>query len=330
MIQLLLRGWFEPPNSAGLHLSTLIQQVLSVIAEQGGSTAQALYKALIVEGAFAGLTPAEFGELLRSLATKDLIVQDATSLLLLGQTGERFVASYEFYAAFTSSEEWQIVCDGRTMGSLPISSPVFEGMRLIFAGRRWLVQSVDDEAQIVSVIKDAGGKAPVFDSARPSTHETVRTEMRAVLQGKESIRFLDAVATQLLAEARAQYDILQLSTRQVLRSGESTVLFTWSGDPTNDALALLLRSRGIPQVENKGLTVTAGECDQDRLLDALSDIAELGDADLVTLLKDVYNMRRGKWDWALPDALLRRSFVSSNLSLEGARRAASSLLAGLT
>lgn len=73
MIRLLLRGWFEPPSSKGLHLSTLVQQVLSVIAERGGAHAQQLYRWLVTEGAFRGLSVAEFGELLSSLGSKDLI-----------------------------------------------------------------------------------------------------------------------------------------------------------------------------------------------------------------------------------------------------------------
>jgi ATP-dependent helicase Lhr and Lhr-like helicase len=330
MIQLLLRGWCETPNAGGLHLSTLVQQSLSVIAEKGGSTASALFKELIVEGAFAGLTPAEFADLLRSLASKDLIVQDPTGLLLLGTVGERLVASYEFYAAFSSEDEWQIVGDGRKMGSLPIRTPVVVGTRLIFAGRRWLIRSVDTEAQILSVVSDPGGAPPAFDSGSPSTSDVVRREMRDVLHGNDPIRFLDHNALTLLTEARTQYRVLLLDTRQFLYSGVSTTLFTWSGDPANDALTVLLRSRGLPRIDNEGLTVTIGEGKEERIVDALSDIAALEDADLTSLLKDVFNMRRGKWDWALPDGLLRRSFVSSHLSLEGARSAAKRILATLS
>lgn len=87
MIRLLLRGWFEPPNSSGLHLSTLVQQVLSVIAERSGAHASQLHKQLVSEGAFHGLSQAEFGEFLSSLGSKDLIFQAPTGLLLFG--GER-------------------------------------------------------------------------------------------------------------------------------------------------------------------------------------------------------------------------------------------------
>ncbi|WP_297770590.1 helicase-related protein [uncultured Roseovarius sp.] len=37
MIDLLLEGWCEPPKAQALHLSTLVHQILSVIAERGGA-----------------------------------------------------------------------------------------------------------------------------------------------------------------------------------------------------------------------------------------------------------------------------------------------------
>lgn len=329
MIRLLLRGWFEPPNSTGLHLSTLVQQVLSVIAERGGAHASQLYKLLISEGAFRGLTQAEFSELLRSLASKDLLFQDPTNLLLLGEAGERFVGSYDFYAAFTSEEEWQIVCQGQTMGSLPISSPIFVGMRLIFAGRRWQVASVDEEALVVFVVSDPGGLPPLFGGGRPTTHDVVRHEMRTVLVGSEAIGFLDPTADSLLAEAREQFRRLNLDTTRFIKAGNLTTVFTWCGDATNDALVLLLRGLGFEKVENEGLYIEIAQCDDDRLHDALSDIAELRDVDYMSLLTDVFNMRRSKWDWVLSDSLLKKSFVSSHLSFAGARAMARELVSVL-
>ena len=319
MIRLLLRGWFEPPHSSGLHLSTLVQQVLSVIAERGGAHASQLYRSLISEGAFHGLSSAEFGEFLSSLGSKDLIAQDRTGLLLLGEAGERFVGSHEFYSAFTSEEEWQIVCQGQTMGSLPISSPIFPGMRLIFAGRRWQVVAVDQEALVVSVASDPGGLPPLFGGGKASTHDTVRREMRDVLAANETIGFLDSTASSLLVEARQQFSRLKLDDTRVIKAGNLTTVFTWRGDAANDALVLLLRGLGIDNVENEGLYVEIAKCDDDRLHDALSDIAELRDVDYISLLTDVFNMRRSKWDWVLSDSHLRRSFASSHLSFEGAR-----------
>jgi ATP-dependent Lhr-like helicase len=329
MINLLIKGWFEPPNAAGLHFSTLVQQALSMIAERGGATAKQLYQWLVVEGAFSGLSVAEFTEMLRSLAAKELVSQDPTGLLLLGQDGERRVASFEFFAAFASGDEWRIENNGRRMGSLPITSPVFVGLRIIFGGRRWSITSIDEQASVIVVAADQGGKPPMFDGGSTNVHGVVRKEMRRVLQGSEPIAYLDETAQRLLAEARTHYQNLQLETKQVLTIGTSKELLTWSGDDSNDALVVLLRSLGVGDIGNEGLIVAIGKCDNDSLVDKLSDIAELDDKDLSSMLTDVHNMQRGKWDWALSDSLLKKSFASQFLSLEGARCSARDLVKSL-
>jgi hypothetical protein len=89
------------------------------------------------------------------------------------------------------------------------------------------------------------------------------------------------------------------------------------------------RRLGIEKVENDGLYITIANCDQDRLHDSLSDISELRDVDYMSLLTDVFNMRRSKWDWVLSDSMLRKSFASSHLSFAGARASARELASAL-
>jgi ATP-dependent Lhr-like helicase len=73
MISLLLEGWFEPPAAHGAHLSTLVQQVLSHVAQNGGATIGQLYGLLCAPAApFAGVTKDEFVELVRHLGVKEL------------------------------------------------------------------------------------------------------------------------------------------------------------------------------------------------------------------------------------------------------------------
>ena len=52
MTELLLEKWCEPPEFNRQHLSTLIQQVLSVITERGGARADELNRTLVLEGGF--------------------------------------------------------------------------------------------------------------------------------------------------------------------------------------------------------------------------------------------------------------------------------------
>jgi ATP-dependent Lhr-like helicase len=145
MISLLLEGWFEPPSAKGAHLSTLVQQVLSFIAQNGGATIGQLYGLLCApETPFAVVTKDEFVELIRHLGQEELLVQDSSGALLHGRVGEKLVNHYTFYAAFAAAEEFRIVAGGKSLGTLPVSQVLTIGQRILFAGRTWKVEDIDE------------------------------------------------------------------------------------------------------------------------------------------------------------------------------------------
>ncbi|MCY7285534.1 MAG: DEAD/DEAH box helicase, partial [Cyanobacteria bacterium CAN_BIN43] len=96
---LLLQGWYEPPVVGKLHLSTMVQQLLSLIAQHGGVRPDQAWETLCQSGAFKAIDQATYIQLLRCLAEKDLIQQSQEGLLLLGLKGERIVNHYSFYTA---------------------------------------------------------------------------------------------------------------------------------------------------------------------------------------------------------------------------------------
>ncbi|MEA2489470.1 MAG: ATP-dependent helicase Lhr and Lhr-like helicase, partial [Acidobacteriota bacterium] len=75
MVNLLLEKWNEPPLADAVHGSTLVQQLLSLIAQYGGITPVDAYAMLCDRGPFRGITRPMFMELLRSLKTHELIEQ---------------------------------------------------------------------------------------------------------------------------------------------------------------------------------------------------------------------------------------------------------------
>lgn len=328
MVRLLIRGWFEPPRVGGLHASTLVQQLLSVIAERGGATAAELWATLVKDGAFSTLSRDEFVLLLRHLGDKQLLIQESSGLLLHGELGEKLVNHYEFYAAFASDEEFRIVCEGRLLGSLPVSHPLIPNQRIIFGGRRWRVIDVDSEKKIIVVAPDKGGTPPAFDGGAGMVHDVVRQEMRQVLMEADAVPFLDAGAAALLNEAREFYQLADLSKNWLFNKGNDAVLLTWRGDWVNDGLAMLLAHVGL-SATNEGVALTVSGISSDRLSDALADIADLPALDPVQVLAEAKNVLREKWDWALPEPLLMKSFSSLRLDLTAAQSLASKLIAGL-
>lgn len=325
-IRLLLENWFEPPREGGLHLSTLVQQVLSMIAERGGVMATEISRTLVKHGPFARVPPADLVSLLRELGRRKMLVQDPSGALLLGEAGERLVGHYSFYAAFASREEWQIVEDGRVLGTLPIDSPVFEGLCIIFGGRRWKILSVSTEPAVLTVVPDPTGQPPKFDSGRPMVHERIRYEMRKILEEDAELGFLDTGAQGLLREARAFYRDARLSERMILEDNKELLILPWAGDLAQNALMLLLRSLGLETGSNDGLVVRCEGWSLDRLTDACSDIVNLDTVDLIAMLEEVENLGQSKWDWALPRELLVQSFASMHLDIVGAKSIAARVM----
>jgi ATP-dependent Lhr-like helicase len=164
----------------------------------------------------------------------------------------------------------------------------------------------------------------MFEAGGSMVHDRVRQEMRSVLESGEPITFMDEGGKSLLAEARRYYQETGLADKRWMPEGRGILLLTWKGDWVNNALVLLLESRGFRSA-NLGLAVSV-EGETDKTIDALYDIANLNHADATELLADAKNLSKEKWDWALPPIILRKSFASSWLDIHGAIFAAKEIL----
>lgn len=323
-IRLLVAGWCEPPRTEGLHLSTLVQQLLSAMAQYGGLTALDAWRLLCSSGPFANLSQREFAELLHGLAGKEVLAQDARGLLLHGALGERMIGHYSFYAAFASEDEYRLVCGSRTLGSVPVSRPLEPGSYVIFAGRRWRVLSLDADKKVIDVNPDRGGRAPLFDGMGGKVHDRVRQEMRAVLAESQPVPFLDGGATALLGEAREEFKRLGLDRETVVGGGGGLQIFIWKGDWVQDTLALMLRTKGLDAI-NTGLAVSVrGRVSTNDWTTLCRELAANPPSE-EELVKRVVNQQQEKWDFLLPKGLMTRNYASHNLDVMGAKEALASL-----
>ena len=317
MVNLLLQGWYEPPRIGGLHLSTLVQQVLSIIGQQGGATVHLLWAMLFETGTFSHMSKAEFVNLLKHLGNQKLIMQDPSGLLLHGEIGERIVNHYDFYASFASEAEYRLVSESRQIGSIPVSKPLDAGSYIIFAGKRWKVLDVDNKRKLIQVKADAGGRAPSFSGVGWfKRHDRVREEMRRVLGSSDDIAYLDHTADELLSEARKTYFHLGLAQERVIETGTAVCVFPWKGDWVVDTLALLMVSRGMA-ASSEGLYIIVEGHDKKSFMSACGDMIRNPQTGL-EIAKPIKNKIIEKWDALLPEELLCRNYESHNLDVTGA------------
>lgn len=320
MVNLLLEKWNEPPLGEMVHGSTLVQQVLSLIAQYGGITAADAYAMLCESGPFHNVTAPMFMALLRALAARELITQMKDGLLIHGPKGEKLVNSYDFYTAFVTPDEYRLMADGRNLGTLPIVSSITEGSFLIFAGRRWRVMDVDQERRVIVLKPAGGGRVPIFNSGRGGmVHDRVRREMLAIYTTDDVPRYLDAEASDLLCEGRENFAHYALDRTAFIRSGDGVLYFPWYGDLAINTLVQQLRLRGV-DVSPEGPAVVAERLSAEAFRDAVTACESERPVDTIALAADIKNKIEEKWDGYLDEATLCASYASRRLTRNPAAR----------
>ena len=317
MIRLLRQRWVEPPPPTALHLSTLVQQILSLAAQHGGFRAADAHRALCSTGPFSAVDQSRFAQLLRDLASHALLTQTHDGTLVLDLPGERLVNHYDFYSAFTSPAEWRLVVQSRLLGTLPITFPLVVDAYLIFAGRRWRIVGIDDRRREVALESAGGGRVPRFHGHGATIHDRVRQEMRSVYVDNDSPLFLDGRGRDLLVEGRKAFHRFHLAERVMVSQGRAVYLFPWTGDRILNTLALQFRARGLEVAyADPGLRLDATSPGEVRR--HIQELASAGPPDVECLAGSVENKQEEKHHKYLSDDLLNADYASSHLDGHGA------------
>jgi len=240
MSELMIGKWNEPPQIGYYHFSTLVQQILSVIKEHGGSTAKDLFDTLIQNGAFQNVLREDFLQILRSMGASDLIEQDEMGVLILGLEGERIVNNFEFYSAFTTPREFSVINKGGKIGSIQ-SAPDLETRKfLILAGRRWEILEIDFKRSEILVEPSKGGKVPKFSSGGGADiHSKIREKMREIVTSDSVPAYLDPHGQEMLREAQHAAREAGLAENQFVVDGSHTYWFTWTSSAKHRTLFIL-------------------------------------------------------------------------------------------
>ena len=258
MIDLLVEKWCEPPRTGSLHLSTLVHQILSIIAERGGIHTNRLYLVLCQQGPFRQVGSKTFLSVLRALGDQDigLIEQASDGLLLLGPKGEQIVEHYSFYAVFQTQEEYRLIANGKELGTLPVDNILSKGMMLIFSGRRWLVQDIHETERVILVVPAKAGVPPIFGGDPGVIHDNVITRMFDLLEGETKPAYMDATALDLLLEARSGFKRLKLATQSIVAfEADSYIVATRCGTIKTTTLALALGAQGFRVQQHDGILI---------------------------------------------------------------------------
>lgn len=330
MVELMLERWVEPPEVAGIHLSTLVQQSLSFVAERGGAPATALYDALCRQGPFSSVSPSDFARLLKELGLHEVLSQADDGTLLPGRRGERMIEHYKFYAAFNTPDELRLECRGRLLGTLSTEQPLSIGGFLIFGGRRWRIEVVNASQKVVEVSPAASGRVPTFDAAvGGAVHDEVRRRMKALYGRAVAPEWLNTGAATLWNEGQAAFKAQRLDADPIIDQGGECAVFHWSGDRVGNTLAFEFLRRDLHATPVGPALIVEG-ASIDRVRSTLEEVARDVPSEPSVLLDQVRQLEREKWDYLVPRDLLLRDFALRTTDGTGAKRVATALLGAQT
>ncbi|MCI5146746.1 MAG: hypothetical protein D3923_14780 [Candidatus Electrothrix sp. AR3] len=325
IVRLLMKRWYEPADIKQLHLSTLVHQILSVIAQWGGVRVEQLWTLLCATGPFTQVSINCFKQLLRQMSEEKLIFQLNDGQLVLGENGERFTGHYTFYAVFKTPEEYRIEHNGKTLGSLPIESPVSVNQNIIFAGRRWKVAQVDLEKKVIRVSKAKGGEPPYFFGGGISVHNEVRKEMFRIYNdgeykiktGNARIEYLDSNARKLFQEGRDFFKNSGLDKTPFFAHGDTLYIVPWLGDKIINTLFTILVGRGLKLTKFSGI-IEIQETNETEIRSIFDEILTGPQQPVEELTKLVTEKKTEKFDHFLSEQLLCKTYAAKVFDMDGA------------
>ncbi|MEI6091064.1 MAG: DEAD/DEAH box helicase [bacterium] len=318
MVELMIKGWIEPPNSSVIHLSTFIHQLLSLISQYGGIKANLAYKILVESGTFNKMNQFIFIDVLKELGNKKLINQMSDGTLIHGEIGEKIANHYSFFIVFSTSEEYRLIANNKVIGSIPIKSIVQKDSYLIFGGMRWLILKIDDKQKTIELKKDKGGKPPQFDSDYGILiHDNIRKEMLRLYSNEYIPKYLNKQAIEFYLEGKQNFIDYNLLISDFIIYPSDLYFFPWVGDKIMNTLVLLLINHGLKAL-NEGICIHICNTNIDNVYTIFKNI--LSNAKIIDnqeLIKEFNNPNPEKFEKYLSSDLQKLECTSKYLDFEG-------------
>lgn len=323
MAELMYEKWVETPKTTDLDLSTLVHQILAIIAETGGIPAMELFARINATGVFNQVSQELFVAVLRCLGGKQVIEQVSTGELVLGTVGEKVVNHYDFYSVFLTPLEYDVKHVLQAIGTLPAVAVPLVKDHFILANRRWQVESIDTERLLIQVVPSKARKPPKFPGEPGEIDPVVRRKMRKVLLTDESYDYLNPMAVEWLHGARQEAARIGLRNQDVVEiSPNNLYWFAWTGTRAQRTLLLAGRKAGI-EMEDANVAIHA-KCSASSLKKFATEFASRPpSAEELAALIPWKQMR--KFDRFLSDDLLTIGLARNCIDIPEAQRVAATL-----
>lgn len=312
VIELLREKEYEAPVIDKPHLSTLIQQILSLVASFSGFYPKEGWEILCNRGAFRNISSKIFLDLLKCMGKRGLLSQLNTGEIIVGKEGERLLRRLDFYTAFVAPVDYDVInTDGGNRVGMIQSLPEVK-QQIILAGKRWVILRVDEKSRSIYVARIKSGGGISFSSDVPEIDEIITRKMRDIYMSDELYPYLDIASGSHQELVKAREYFIENKLNMKFYAGNS--LFTWAGAKVNRTIALMCKLRLKKNLDYNHLMVY-GITPQDIAV-ILSQKQPSGD-DLAALVPR-YEKEKQQYDHFLSDELLNHEYASTYLNADKA------------
>ena len=315
VVELLKEHQFETSSLEKYHFSTLIQQLLSLIASYGGILAKEAWQYLCVNGIFNNVTSSVFLKILHCLGEKKVISQLYTGEIIIGWVGEKIIRDIDFYATFMRTDDFTILdINGGRIGL--IQGEPRKGDIIKLAAKHWKVEKVSKRNKTAYVHQTDKIGNLFFDGVGMTVSPFIVEKMKEVYCSLEEYPYLDKNAKTQLKVGRNYFSQYALGSTSFIEYDERSTLFTWAGFRVNHTIELIL----MHYLED----VKIEDCNAIYIIGIKpSDISyvlkqEKPNAIDLALLLDFELKLQHKYDYLLTDELLNMEYAKSCLDIDGA------------
>ena len=324
VIQLYLEErWIEPFVLRAKPYSLLAHQTLSVLMSHGELSPPELVRNVLTLPPFRHtITQEEYRDLLQYMLANDYLERMETGAIILGLKGERLANYYSFYAVFQDTQEYRVLSERGAVGTLDYLPAV--GDVFVLAGYTWKAEAVDEERKTVYVVPERNKKIPQWTGSKGDVHTRVIQRIRQALIEEKQYPYLQPQAVDLLERSRDLARKSGILERRIIPYGEqSFLLCPWVGTKVMRTMAALF-SCGlkdpleIKSVRNDNYYIEiTSKLSADEFFSRLRTIhIDPDDPDL--FLKNEEAPQFDKYDFLVPQPLLRKSFLYNRMDLPGA------------
>ena len=327
MTHLLLgEKWYEPADRTLPHFSTLVHQILAVVAQWGGVRADQLWQLLCDSGPFDLVEMDDYKSLLKHMGENRLISQLSSGEIVLGLEGEKLVSHYSFYAVFKTPEEYRVAVGSKTIGTLPVDSALLVGQSIIFGGRRWKVEGIDADKKVIHVAPARGGRPPKFGGGGIGVNDRVRQEMFKIYEEREHrirlkdsrVEFMDSSARQLFLEGLGVFRDLNLKNTSIFKYSKYVYIIPWMGDKIVNTITVYLNQSGIEASAYAGV-IEIENADIERVCAFLDNATRVGRPSNAELASHIIDKNVDKYDYLLCESFLNQGYGARFFDSKGAQ-----------